>query len=1104
MRAALLVRRGLAHYWRTHAAVVAGVATAVAVLAGSLVVGDSVRASLARLAVQRLGRADVAVTATRPFRDTLAGGAHAAPLLALRGSVSRQDGGARAGGVFVYGVDERFFAFNGVAAPALAGRDALLSPALAAELGTRDGDALLATLEPTSDIPGSTLFGRRDQPGRRLRLVARGTLERARLGEFVLRPTGREVRAAFVPLATLQRELALGARANTLLLTSPSAGAVATALASDASLEDLGLRLRTLLDTHALQLESASTLIDDETAGRARAAARRLGYDAEAALIYLASSIRGGDGRAIPYSLVAAVDDDVLRRWTGRDLAQDGATPPIVLNAWAAADLGAAEGAPVTLEYPLWEESGRITTHGAPFRVAAVVPLAGPFADRTLVPDYPGITESTHIADWDPPFPVDLARIRPQDEEYWNRYRTTPKAFVPLPVGQRLWGHRLGRVTALRITPPAGTDLVEATRAYETALRGALLPPAEAPARLRALGIEVMPVRERALAAARGSTDFGEYFLYFSAFLVMSALLLAGLFFRLGIEQRLREVGLLRAVGFTPRRLLALFLAEGAVLAAAGAALGVAGAIVYARAILWALRTVWSGAIGTGDLQLAASPAALATGAAAGAAAALLAVAWTLRGLRRRTPRALLAGALYEWRPPRSRGWALPAALGAVAVGLVGAAAAGRIPAAAGFFGGGALLLAAALLFVSRALRARPAAAAAARSVERLGFRAAAYRPGRSLVCIGLVAAAAFIIVAVGAFRHGAPADLRAPHSESGGFTLLAESTVPLQHDPRTAEGRAALGLADDALAGVTLARFRRSEGEDASCLNAYRPGRPAVLGAEEGFLREGRFAFASSLARTSEQRANPWLLLEEDLPDGVLPVVADATTLQYVLHAPLGGERALGDTGLRVRFVAALRPGLLQGELVTSERAFQRAFPGEAGYRFFLMQPSAGRDAAVTQTLESGLADFGFDVTDAATRLRAYHEVENTYIATFQTLGALGLLLGTVGLGAVLLRNAFERRRELALLQAVGYGSAHLRRLVVSENVLLLGLGLLCGLAPALVAIMPALRERGGGAPWLPAVAVAGALAVVGLLTTLAAVRVVRRLPLLASLRSE
>ena len=35
-----LVLRGLTYYWRTNVAVVLGVATAVAVLAGALVVGD--------------------------------------------------------------------------------------------------------------------------------------------------------------------------------------------------------------------------------------------------------------------------------------------------------------------------------------------------------------------------------------------------------------------------------------------------------------------------------------------------------------------------------------------------------------------------------------------------------------------------------------------------------------------------------------------------------------------------------------------------------------------------------------------------------------------------------------------------------------------------------------------------------------------------------------------------------------------------------------------------------------------------------------------------------------------------------------------------------
>jgi hypothetical protein len=67
-----LLKRNLSYYWRTNLAVVLGVATAVAVLAGALLVGDSVRASLRDLVVQRLGQTDYAITAPGFFREQLA------------------------------------------------------------------------------------------------------------------------------------------------------------------------------------------------------------------------------------------------------------------------------------------------------------------------------------------------------------------------------------------------------------------------------------------------------------------------------------------------------------------------------------------------------------------------------------------------------------------------------------------------------------------------------------------------------------------------------------------------------------------------------------------------------------------------------------------------------------------------------------------------------------------------------------------------------------------------------------------------------------------------------------------------------------------------
>src|SRR5262249_52652274 len=159
------------------------------------------------------------------------------------------------------------------------------------------------------------------------------------------------------------------------------------------------------------------------------------------------------------------------------------------------------------------------------------------------------------------------------DEDYWKAYKTTPKAFIALGRGQQLWGSRFGKLTSIRLTPPPDMDLQLAQDLFEKRWP-ATIDPMQA-------GLVVLPVRAQGLAAAQGSTDFGEYFPYFSFFLVISALVLTGLFFRLGIEQRLREIGALRALGFSAGRIGALFLVEGVILSAAGSLIGAAGAAGY-------------------------------------------------------------------------------------------------------------------------------------------------------------------------------------------------------------------------------------------------------------------------------------------------------------------------------------------------------------------------------------------------------------------------------------------------------------------------------------------------------------------------------------------
>ena len=129
---------------------------------------------------------------------------------------------------------------------------------------------------------------------------------------------------------------------------------------------------------------------------------------------------------------------------------------------------------------------------------------------------------------------------------------------------------------------------------------------------------------------------------------------------------------------------------------------------------------------------------------------------------------------------------------------------------------------------------------------------------------------------------------------------------------------------------------------------------------------------------------------------------------------------------------------------------------------------------------------------------------MQNTYLATFQSLGGLGLLLGTIGLAVVEWRNVLERRGELALLRAAGYRARTLGFLVAAENVFLLITGLAIGIVAAFVAVLPSLLSRSGGVPWPMLGAIFAAVLIVGLIVTLAALRGVVRGPILAALREE
>ena len=566
-------------------------------------------------------------------------------------------------------------------------------------------------------------------------------------------------------------------------------------------------------------------------------------------------------------------------------------------------------------------------------------------------------------------------------------------------------------------------------------------------------------------------------------------------------------------MGFTPSKIRGVFMREGAILAAIGAVIGAAAAIGYSALILYGLRTWWVGAVGTTGLTLHVAPEWLAIGVIGTLLVGVAALWLGVRAMSRRSARALLkgdAGARSLQSAMATKAAAVLLLLAGAA--LLGAAMSGAMDPTAGFFGAGGAWLVGGLFAASIYLRRRRSSTTFGRGLAglfALGSRHATVRPARSVLSLALIAFASFVLVSVGAFKKDVSSAANDPRSGTGGFALMAESIAPLMHDPNTPDGRDGLGLetGDPIVSNTRITRFRLRPGDETSCLTLYRPTNPRIIAPEPRFLSNPRFSFASSMATTAEEITNPWLLLNRTFDDGAIAAVADQTTLMYVLHLGVGDDFTFtpeGHAPVTLRIVGALADSFLQSELIIGEGAFVRVFPKHEGYRVWMIETGSGQEDSVTTHLEDRLSDFGIDVIDTHQRWAAYHQVENTYLATFQALGSLGLLLGTVGLGAVLARNVLERRREIGLLRAVGFSPADVRGMVLSEGMILVTGGLALGAGCAIVAIAPALRDR---AQALPLVSLGGllvAVLVTGAIASLVAIRLTSQTPVVEAIKSE
>jgi ABC-type antimicrobial peptide transport system permease subunit len=236
--------------------------------------------------------------------------------------------------------------------------------------------------------------------------------------------------------------------------------------------------------------------------------------------------------------------------------------------------------------------------------------------------------------------------------------------------------------------------------------------------------------------------------------------------------------------------------------------------------------------------------------------------------------------------------------------------------------------------------------------------------------------------------------------------------------------------------------------------------------------------------------------------------MIVDQNTAMWSLQMILGvGETkafTYDNQTLHFEVVGLLENSLLQGRLMIGESNFEKAFPDISGYRFVLIQSNGGQTDKIAEALETRLGDIGFDASDAREVLSGMMAVQNTYLRTFQSLGGLGLLLGTVGLAIAQLRNVLERRSELAVMRAIGFTRGRLAAMVMGETASLLLLGIGCGVLCAVIAVLPHALSQRMAPPIVEPILLILGIVLFGLIAGLFAAGKVIRMRLLDSLRGS
>lgn len=1087
--------RSILYYRRQHLGLLLGMAISATVLTGALIIGDSIQYSLEKLVDNRLGKAEFAVIGGSRFMDTglalkLENITHVpvSPVLMLRGIAINPASDSRLNQATILGIDRTFNRISESPLPDLAEDEAIINMNMANRLNLKTGDDLVIRVQSAGLIPVNAPFSREPSPTVAIRLKIKALANEDQSGMFNLSNSQSGVCNVFVSLGFLGDKMDLAELSNTLLIAAgpESFGipAVEDSMQCVWTLKDLGLSVKKSTGTGTYDLISDRIFIDTVV----QHVATRADLPYEEMITYLVNDISANGGHT-PYSFASAVSPAI----SGTDLNEN----EVILNRWTADDLGARTGDSVVLAYYEIGPMRRLYETSQKFKVKEIIGNNAR-VDSSLMPKFPGLSEAGNCSDWDAGVPIDLKRIRDKDEKYWDDYRGTPKLLLSLDKGQRIWKNPFGSVTTMRFQ-----ELLTPKDTLTSILLRNIKP--------SDIGFQVVHVRGDGMSAADNAVNFTGLFLGMSFFVIAAGLLLTVLIYSLHFNRRSSETALLSGLGLSRNSIVGMRIAETLLVILSGSIAGALLGILYNYALIAGINTIWHDMVRMDMLTVHVKQGTLLSGALTSILIAIIPVyAVTISKLRQPVTAVIKGQSPVNPSVRQKKGKGYIPGLLLLVVSLLFvlvSLALGMTNNAVLYLSAGAFFLLGCLFFVKERIKGKSSLYVAfVPTIRSLALSNLKRNPGRSLAVIALLAAGTFTVILTGAYRKTYHGTEEIRKSGTGGYLLWAETISPVLFDLNSGDGKGRL-ITDDSndLEGVRFLQFEKLEGDDASCLNLNQAQHPEILAVNPSeFDSAGAFSFVKLPGGSSE---HPWMELDRYVNDTTFTAFADHTVLKYSLKKQVGDTLLyINEAGKTIGLVIAgsINNSIFQGYILISDIVFRKQFPSYGGSRIILADAPVEKQAGISSVLARSLVDYGIDIMPARERLATFNSVENTYLSVFMALSGLGLIIGTIGLGIVLLRNIQERRQELALMISLGFGRKRIFRIVFLENIILLLAGISIGWLSALVGIIPSLISPSFDVKGTFMLALTAGILVSGLLWIYLPLKSALAGPLLQSLRND